>query len=149
LPSAPSQGYLLVYSITDDTSFTKLDAIRAEALAKLAGRPVPFFLVGTKKDLAGDRAVSDKERVAKARTWGCESFEISSKENEGVAEVFERMAQAVLAVSGDKGTGPGSVVGAGKVMIDTKAGASSGTPAPPPTISLGGAAWRKKVCSYL
>jgi putative ribosome biogenesis GTPase RsgA len=137
-----------VYSITDDTSFAKLDGIRAEALAKLAGRPVPFFLVGTKRDLATDRAVSEKERVAKARAWGCESFEISSKENEGVADVFERMAQAVLAVSGEKGTGPGSMLGAGKVMIDTKAGASS-APAPLPTISLGGGAWRKKVCSYL
>lgn len=81
---------------------------------------VPIFLVGTKADLASDRAVSEKERVAKAKAWGCLSFEVSSKENgAGVNEVFEKMVQAVLAVSGDptKGGGGGSVLGAGKLPV--------------------------------
>ena len=101
----PPQGYMLVYSITDDTSFAKLDAIHKEVTEKLAGRPVPFFLIGTKKDLSSDRAVSEKERTAKAAKWGCQSFEVSSKTDEGVSEVFERMAQAILAVSGDTSKG--------------------------------------------
>jgi len=115
---------MLVYSITDDTSFAKLDAVHKEVTEKLAGRPVPFFLIGTKKDLSSDRAVSEKERTAKAAKWGCQSFEVSSKTDEGVSEVFERMAQAILAVSGDtsKGTGSGatSTMGAGKVAMATE-----------------------------
>jgi GTPase SAR1 family protein len=110
------QGYVLVYAITDDTTFAKLDRVRDEIIKAQGGRSVPIFLVGTKKDLASDRAVSDKERQAKARQWNCQTFEISSRTNEGVSEVFEKMVQAILAVSADpsKGGGPGSVIGAGK-----------------------------------
>jgi hypothetical protein len=46
-----------VYSITDDTSFSKLERLRDEIIRAQAGRPVPIFLVGTKADLAADRAV--------------------------------------------------------------------------------------------
>lgn len=110
------QGYVLVYSITDDTTFAKLDKVRDEIMRAQAGKRVPIFLVGTKKDLAKDRAVSEKEREAKARMWGVQSYEISSMTNEGVTEVFERMAEDIIAsnADGSKGTGGGSVLGAGK-----------------------------------
>jgi small GTP-binding protein len=110
-------GYVLVYSITDDTTFSKLDRVRDEITRAQEGRPIPIFLVGTKKDLEADRAVSEKERAAKARQWNCQSFEVSSKTNDGVDAVFEQMVQAVLSVSSDptKGGGGGSVMGAGKV----------------------------------
>ena len=52
-----SQGYVLVYSITDDTTFSKLDRVREEIMRAQGGRPIPIFLVGTKKDLGADRAV--------------------------------------------------------------------------------------------
>ena len=108
----------MVYAITDDTTFSKLDRVRDEVLRAQAGRPVPIFLVGTKADLASDRAVSEKERNAKARQWGCLSFEVSSKSNQGVNEVFEKMVQAVLSVSEpEKGAGGGSVMGAGKAPV--------------------------------
>lgn len=114
-------GYILVYSITDDTTFAKLDRVRDEVLKAQGGRNIPIFLVGTKKDLASDRAVSDKERLAKARQWGpaTQSFEVSSRTNEGVSEVFEKIVTAVLATSTDatKGGAAGSVLGAGKVVV--------------------------------
>ena len=115
---ATGDGYLLVYSITDDTTFSKLDKVREEVLkAQGPERMVPIFLVGTKADLGSDRAVSEKERLAKARAWNCLSFEISSKTNTGVEDVFEKIVQAVLATSDDptKGGGGGSVLGAGRV----------------------------------
>ena len=117
LATAASQGYVLVYSITDDTTFAKLDRVREEIMRAQGGRPIPIFLVGTKKDLGADRAVSEKERSAKARQWNCQSFEVSSKTNDGVDSVFEQMVQAVLSVSSDptKGGGGGSVMGAGRV----------------------------------
>lgn len=125
-------GYILVYSITDDTTFSKLDRLREEILRAQAGRPLlPVFLVGTKADLASDRAVSDKERLAKARQWNCQTFEVSSKTNEGVNEVFERMVAAILASSTDptKGSGAHSVLGAGKeVAGDVFPGVSTAKP---------------------
>ncbi len=104
-----------MYSITDDTTFAKLDRLR-EDINRAQGRSVPIFLVGTKVDLSSDRAVSDKERQAKARQWNSQSFEVSSKTGQGVQEVFERMVQAVLAQTSDpgKGSSGGAVFGAGK-----------------------------------
>jgi hypothetical protein len=133
-------GYLLVYSITDDTTFGKLDRVREEILkaqgqgqgpvraappaagaaagagAGAGGARVPIFLIGTKADLASDRAVSEKERMAKARAWGCKSFEVSAKTNSGVAEVFEALVLEIvqgLGAEASKGSGGGSVLGAG------------------------------------
>jgi GTPase SAR1 family protein len=105
-----------VYAITDDTTFGKLDRVREEILKAQGGRAVPVFLVGTKADLAGDRAVSEKERLAKARAWNCKSFEVSAKTDVGIGEVFDQIITDVLTASGDasKGSGGGSVLGAGK-----------------------------------
>lgn len=122
-------GYFLVYSITDDTTFGKLDRVREEIL-KAHGQPVPaagakatdpattpkipMVLVGTKADLFSDRAVSEKERNAKARAWGCKSFEVSAKTNTGVAELFDSLISDIVGGAGnDKGASGGSVLGAG------------------------------------
>ena len=130
-------GYLLVYAITDDTTFGKLDKVREEilkaqgitgkgaspaAVAAAAPQPrVPIFLVGTKADLAADRAVSEKERLAKARQWGCKSFEVSAKTNVGVEELFQALIVEILGGSGGaesaKGVGGGSVLGAGRATV--------------------------------
>jgi small GTP-binding protein len=112
-------GYLLVYSITDDTTFGVLDRVREEILKAQAarGKPMPpIFLIGTKADLEADRAVSGAEREAKAREWGTRSFEVSSKTDEGVAGVFTEIIKAVLTktVDPNKGGGGGSVMGAGR-----------------------------------
>lgn len=123
-----------MYSITDDTTFAKLDRVREEIIKAQNGNPVPIFLVGTKADLASDRAVSEKERLAKARQWNCLSFEVSSKANIGVEEVFNQMVQAILASTTDptKGGGGGSVLGAGR------------TPAPDGSVT-----YKKKGCLFL
>lgn len=122
-------GYFLVYSITDDTTFGKLDRVREEIL-KAHGQPVPvagaktsdppsapkvpIVLVGTKADLSSDRAVSEKERNAKARAWGCKSFEVSAKTNTGVAELFDALISDIVGGAGnEKGASGGSVLGAG------------------------------------
>lgn len=132
------QGYLLVYSITDDTTFGKLDKVREEILKAQGARAaaVPIYLVGTKADLAGDRAVSEKERLAKARAWNCKSFEVSAKTNVGVNEVFDAVVTDILTVGGDggKGTGGGSVLGAGRT---------------PATDLAAAAARKKKACVFL
>eukprot|EP01138_Halocafeteria_seosinensis_P005839 gb/GECG01005968.1/.p1 GENE.gb/GECG01005968.1/~~gb/GECG01005968.1/.p1 ORF type:complete len:209 (+),score=39.10 gb/GECG01005968.1/:1-627(+) len=130
-------GYLLVYSITDDTTFSKLDRLRDEILKAQAPNKPPIFLVGTKSDLESDRAVAAIERNSKAREWGVPSFEVSSKDNIGVDEVFTKMVQEVLRQSVDpqKGGGGGSVMGAGRTPEERNAKPEGGD--------------RKKKCSIL
>eukprot|EP01138_Halocafeteria_seosinensis_P005837 gb/GECG01005966.1/.p1 GENE.gb/GECG01005966.1/~~gb/GECG01005966.1/.p1 ORF type:complete len:143 (+),score=20.82 gb/GECG01005966.1/:1-429(+) len=97
----------------------------------------PIFLVGTKSDLESDRAVAAIERNSKAREWGVPSFEVSSKDNIGVDEVFTKMVQEVLRQSVDpqKGGGGGSVMGAGRTPEERNAKPEGGD--------------RKKKCSIL
>lgn len=78
-------------------------------------RKVPIFLVGTKADLGHDRAVSERERIAKAKQWETQSFEVSAKTNTGVANVFNALIEEILNTSGnlELGSGGGSVMGAG------------------------------------
>ncbi len=114
-----SQGYLLVYSITDDTTFSKLDRLREEivkAQTSKGKKQPPIFLIGTKADLEDDRAVTVQERKAKAKAWGARSFEVSAKTDSGVKDVFQEMIKAVLAssINPSKGGAGGSVMGAGR-----------------------------------
>ena len=97
----------------------------------------PIFLVGTKSDLESDRAVAAIERNSKAREWGVPSFEVSSKDNVGVDQVFTKMIQEVLKSSVDpqKGGGGGSVMGAGKTPEERDSKPSGGE--------------KKKKCSIL
>ena len=91
-------------------------------------------LVGTKADLATDRAVSEKERAAKARAWGCKSVEVSAKTNVGIDEAFTAIITDVLTGDATKGSGGGSVLGAGRTP------ASELHTALPP---------KKKACAFL
>ena len=110
-------GYMLVYSITDDTTSAKLDKVRDEILKAQGGKAIPILLVGTKADLASDRAVSEKERLAKAKDWACESVEVSAKTDSGVLEAFAQLVGAVAASDAAKGSGGGSVLGAGSKAV--------------------------------
>lgn len=110
---------MLVYSITDDTTFSKLDRLREEivkAQQSKGKKQPPIFLIGTKADLEDDRAVTVQERKAKAKAWGARSFEVSAKTDAGVKDVFQEMIKAVLAssINPGKGGAGGSVMGAGR-----------------------------------
>lgn len=111
------QGYLLVFAITDDSSFAKLDRVRDEIIkAQLArGRRVPIFLVGTKADLASERSVSEKEAKAKAKAWDSKYFECSAKTSTNIEPIFVELVREVLSTTTDptKGGGGGSVFAGG------------------------------------
>ena len=114
-PRIVTQGYLLVFAINDDTSFTKLDRVK-NAVQAAQAKSVPIFLVGTKSDLEEERAVSRKEAENKAKQWGSKYYEVSSKTDTGVSQVFEDIVRAVLEDSSDptKGSSGGSVFAGGK-----------------------------------
>mmetsp|Transcript_27395 Transcript_27395/g.38230 ORF Transcript_27395/g.38230 Transcript_27395/m.38230 type:complete len:147 (+) Transcript_27395:333-773(+) len=74
------KGFLLVYNITDKTSFDNVTALHDKILRTKDAEKVPVVLVGNKCDLVDERVVSEEEGRALAANWGCPFFETSAKE---------------------------------------------------------------------
>lgn len=111
-------GFLLVYSITDDQTFEELNGIREQILRVHPNRKVPMLVLGNKLDLAAkDRAVTKEEGKTFAKGFDAELIEVSAKENFKVKEAFETLIRTVIASDANAGRseGSGGVFGAGKV----------------------------------
>lgn len=71
-------GFLLVYSITDDQTLEELRSIREQILRVHRDRKVPMVVVGNKVDMAAsDRAVSKEEGKALADSFNAGFMEIT------------------------------------------------------------------------
>ena len=111
-------GFLLVYSITDDQTFEELRGIREQILRVHRDRKVPMVIVGNKVDLAStDRAVSKEEGQKLATEFNATFMEITAKEDFKVKDAFAALVRKVLVKNPSAGsdTGTGTVFGAGKV----------------------------------
>eukprot|EP00499_Haloplacidia_sp_CaronLabIsolate_P012535 CAMPEP_0196782140 /NCGR_PEP_ID=MMETSP1104-20130614/10794_1 /TAXON_ID=33652 /ORGANISM="Cafeteria sp., Strain Caron Lab Isolate" /LENGTH=197 /DNA_ID=CAMNT_0042152371 /DNA_START=37 /DNA_END=630 /DNA_ORIENTATION=+ len=120
-------GFILVYSIADDATFEGLTPIRDEILKVHPNPKVPMLLVGNKKDMESERAVTVEEAQAQGRAFdGCQFTEVSAKTNEGVTELFQTIVRDILARDPSAGTSDGAaasgVLGAGQVAPTAKAG---------------------------
>jgi GTPase KRas protein len=79
-----AQGFILLYSITDKTSFEGLnkhyeDVMRVKEMLKEDPDQVPMILSGNKCDLGGDRQVTEEEGRILAKRWNVPFFETSAK----------------------------------------------------------------------
>jgi len=111
-------GFLLVYSITDDQTLEELREIKDQITRVHRDRKVPIVVLGNKVDLEKkDRAVSKEEGKALANNFGAAFLEVSAKNNFKVKEGFETLIRKILAKKpkGGQDEGSGSVFGAGKV----------------------------------
>ncbi|KHJ88673.1 Ras family protein [Oesophagostomum dentatum] len=93
-----SQGFVIVYSITDRESFyeaadlyTLIEQVRG---GKSPGQ-VPIVLVGSKSDLYRKRRVTAYEGQTLARHIGCPFLEISARNNDCVNEAFLELMRIV------------------------------------------------------
>lgn len=77
-----SNGALLVYDITDEDSFRKVQNWVLE-LNKMLGDQVVLVLVGNKSDLEASRAVPLSKAERYARSVGAAHFQTSAKLNRG------------------------------------------------------------------
>jgi small GTP-binding protein len=90
------QGFLLVYSITDPSSFSEIDVIHEQLCRSKDSDDVPIVLVGNKCDLAHERAVSTQEGKSLAsRFGGCAFLESSARSVINVEETFAELARAI------------------------------------------------------
>ena len=107
-----SDGALLVYDITDQQSFERVQSWVKE-LRKMLGKDIVLCIVGNKCDLEKDRNVNRDEAIAYAKAVGATHFETSAKKYINVDEVFHHLAQ--LMISSAKGSDGPAPSGSGIV----------------------------------
>jgi len=90
-----AEGILLVYDITDKTSFEDVKTWMAQ-IEQFAENVCNKVLVGNKCDLEDDRAVTRDEGEEMAKNYGINFYEASAKSNLNIAEAFGDLAKQVL-----------------------------------------------------
>ncbi|XP_014208663.1 ras-related protein Ral-a isoform X1 [Copidosoma floridanum] len=82
------EGFLCVFSITEDDSFQATQEFREQILRVKNDENIPFLLVGNKSDLQDKRKVSLTEAQGRSQQWGVPYVETSAKTRENVDKVF-------------------------------------------------------------
>jgi small GTP-binding protein len=89
-------GFLLVYSITSQGTFSDLQDIREQILRVKDTDDVPMILIGNKCDLESDRVISREQGQQLARSWGnCSFMETSAKARINVTEAFTDLVSQI------------------------------------------------------
>ena len=89
-------GFILVYSITDQTSFADLKDLRQSLLTAKNVQDVPMIIVGNKCDLEDERIVGKDEALTLADQLNkCSFMEASAKAKINVEEIFYDVARQV------------------------------------------------------
>ncbi|CAI2350315.1 unnamed protein product [Caenorhabditis sp. 36 PRJEB53466] len=86
-----AQGFVLVFSLAEKSTFENLKQIFLEIL-KIRNEDVPMVLVGNKSDLVETRQVEEAEAQSFAKKLRIPYFESSARLNQNVSEVFEECA---------------------------------------------------------
>jgi len=90
------EGFVLVYSITTNSSFDAAGKLRTSILRiKEEAGDVPIMLVGNKLDLENERVVSTESGRKTAEKWGAGFIETSAKIPKNVNELFYDLVQLI------------------------------------------------------
>ena len=114
-----AHGIVIVYDITNHSSFQNVDLWLEEAEKHGAGGLVKILL-GNKNDLAENRQVEATDGLHKAKQTGMGFMETSAKEGHGVEEAFEFMIKAIkeqVEKNGEK-----TLAGGSQITNDLKPG---------------------------
>merc|ERR1712223_154890 len=91
------EGFLCVFSITEDESFQATQEFREQILRVKGDETIPFILVGNKSDLTDRRAVSLANARAQSEDWKVPYVETSAKTRENVDKVFFDLMREIRA----------------------------------------------------
>ncbi len=90
------KGFLLVYSITDPSSFAEVNIIYEQLCRSKDSEEVPIVLVGNKCDLESERSVSYEEGKCLAERMGnCKFVESSAFAVVNVEKAFAELARSI------------------------------------------------------
>ncbi|XP_072918249.1 GTP-binding protein REM 1 [Hemitrygon akajei] len=88
-------AYIIVYSITDRTSFESASELRIQLRRLRQAENIPIILVGNKSDLVRRRDVSVEEGRACAVVFDCKFIETSATLHHNVTELFEGIVRQI------------------------------------------------------
>eukprot|EP01064_Diplonema_japonicum_P024096 TRINITY_DN34576_c0_g1_i1.p1 TRINITY_DN34576_c0_g1~~TRINITY_DN34576_c0_g1_i1.p1 ORF type:complete len:204 (+),score=24.02 TRINITY_DN34576_c0_g1_i1:43-654(+) len=91
-----AHGVILVYDITDEESFEKLDSWMEEIDNYKSFPDVVKLLVGNKTDLEASRKVSASRAEEFARKHSMMWIEVSAKTKEGIAQAFRELVNKIF-----------------------------------------------------
>ncbi|KAK7793187.1 hypothetical protein R5R35_012831 [Gryllus longicercus] len=92
------EGFLCVFSITEDDSFQATQEFREQILRVKNDENIPFLLVGNKSDLDEKRKVTLAEANSRAQQWNVPYVETSAKTRENVDKVFYDLMRKITAL---------------------------------------------------
>lgn len=91
------QGFVLVYSVTNESSLQELIELRDQVIRIKDNANVPMVLVANKADLEAQRQVSPDFGVRVANSWGRTPFyETSAKYRSNIDEVFKDLVRQIM-----------------------------------------------------
>jgi len=92
------QGFVLVFSLTQEASLREVDNLRQQIYRVKGGdNTVPIVVVGTKLDLVAEREVSRSTIQSLVARWGIPFYETSAKRNWHISDVFQDIVKQMLA----------------------------------------------------
>lgn len=96
------QGFVLVYSITAQSTFNDLQDLREQILRVKDTDDVPMVLVGNKCDLEEERVVGKEQGHNLSRQFNCAFMETSAKAKINVHDIFYDLVRQINKKSPEK-----------------------------------------------
>ncbi|KAH8773021.1 P-loop containing nucleoside triphosphate hydrolase protein, partial [Hyaloscypha finlandica] len=91
------QGFLLVFSITSQSSLVELQELREQIIRIKDDENVPIVIVGNKSDLEEDRVVTRQRAFTVSQSWGnAPYYETSARRRANVDEVFIDLCRQII-----------------------------------------------------
>ncbi|ESZ93068.1 putative RAS small monomeric GTPase (Rsr1) [Sclerotinia borealis F-4128] len=99
------QGFLLVFSITSQSSLNELSELRETIIRIKDDDNVPIVIVGNKSDLEQDRMVSRQAAFNVSQSWGNSPYyETSARRRANVDEVFIDLCRQIIRRDNNRST---------------------------------------------
>jgi len=93
------QGFILVYSITAQSTFNDLPEKREQILRVKDKDNVPMVLVGNKADLQDQRVITTEQGEDLARKFICKFLEASARTRMNIDKIFHEIIRQINATS--------------------------------------------------
>ena len=101
------QGFLLVFSITSQSSLAELSGLREEIIRIKDDDYIPIVICGNKADLEDMRAVPRTKGFSISQKWGAPYYEASARTRTNVDEVFIDLCRQMLRKADSEGNQAG------------------------------------------
>ena len=88
-------GFLLVYSITQRSTFEETSGFHEQILRVVDQEYFPVVLVGNKCDMESERQVSTQEGKDLAKSWNSKFYESSAKLRTNVNECYYTLVREI------------------------------------------------------